>query len=60
MLARSRRRAVAPTIARTRLTEPLLADKAMERKLLEDTPRGPPMEPEEVATAALFLVMPRP
>jgi NAD(P)-dependent dehydrogenase (short-subunit alcohol dehydrogenase family) len=32
--------AVAPTFARTRLTEPLLADKDMERRLLDHTPMG--------------------
>jgi NAD(P)-dependent dehydrogenase (short-subunit alcohol dehydrogenase family) len=47
--------AVAPTFARTRLTEPLLADKAMEQKLLEHTPMGRLVEPEEVAAAVLFL-----
>jgi NAD(P)-dependent dehydrogenase (short-subunit alcohol dehydrogenase family) len=47
--------AVAPTFARTRLTEPLLADKAMERRLLAHTPMGRLVEPEEVAAAALFL-----
>jgi NAD(P)-dependent dehydrogenase (short-subunit alcohol dehydrogenase family) len=47
--------AVAPTFARTRLTEPLLADKAMEQRLLEHTPMGRLVEPEEVAAAVLFL-----
>jgi NAD(P)-dependent dehydrogenase (short-subunit alcohol dehydrogenase family) len=47
--------AVAPTFARTRLTEPLLADKAMEQRLLEHTPMGRLVEPEEVAAAILFL-----
>ena len=47
--------AVAPTFARTRLTEPLLADKAMEAKLLRDTPMGRFAEAEEVAAAILFL-----
>jgi NAD(P)-dependent dehydrogenase (short-subunit alcohol dehydrogenase family) len=45
--------AVAPTFARTRLTEPLLADKDMERRLLEHTPLGRLVEPEEVAAAIL-------
>lgn len=47
--------AVAPTFARTRLTEPLMADKEMERRLLRDTPMGRFVEPEEVAAAILFL-----
>jgi NAD(P)-dependent dehydrogenase (short-subunit alcohol dehydrogenase family) len=47
--------AVAPTFARTRLIEPLLADKAMERELLDRTPMGRMVEPEEVAAAILFL-----
>jgi NAD(P)-dependent dehydrogenase (short-subunit alcohol dehydrogenase family) len=47
--------AVAPTFARTRLTEPLLADKAMEQRLLDHTPMGRLVEPEEVAAAVLFL-----
>jgi gluconate 5-dehydrogenase/2-deoxy-D-gluconate 3-dehydrogenase len=47
--------AVAPTFARTRLTEPLLADKAMEQRLLADTPMGRFAEAEDVAAAILFL-----
>lgn len=47
--------AVAPTFARTRLTEPLLADKEMERMLLRETPLGRFVEPDEVAAAILFL-----
>jgi gluconate 5-dehydrogenase/2-deoxy-D-gluconate 3-dehydrogenase len=47
--------AVAPTFARTRLTEPLLADQAMAAKLLRDTPMGRFAEAEEVAAAILFL-----
>ena len=47
--------AVAPTFARTRLTEALLADPEIERRLLEDTPMGRFVEPEEVAAAILFL-----
>jgi gluconate 5-dehydrogenase/2-deoxy-D-gluconate 3-dehydrogenase len=47
--------AVAPTFARTRLTEPLLADDAMARRLIADTPMGRFAEPEEVAAAILFL-----
>lgn len=47
--------AVAPTFARTKLTEPLLADAAMTEQLIEATPMGRFAEPEEVAAAILFL-----
>jgi NAD(P)-dependent dehydrogenase (short-subunit alcohol dehydrogenase family) len=47
--------AVAPTFARTRLTEPLFADAEMEQRLLRDTPMGRFVLPEEVASAILFL-----
>jgi NAD(P)-dependent dehydrogenase (short-subunit alcohol dehydrogenase family) len=47
--------AVAPTFARTRLTEPLLADETMAARLMQDTPMGRFALPEEVAAAALFL-----
>ena len=47
--------AVAPTFARTRLTEPLLADAEMAQTLLRETPMGRFVEPEEVAAAILFL-----
>jgi NAD(P)-dependent dehydrogenase (short-subunit alcohol dehydrogenase family) len=47
--------AVAPTFVRTRLTEALLAEPAMERRLLDDTPLGRLATPEEVAAAILFL-----
>jgi NAD(P)-dependent dehydrogenase (short-subunit alcohol dehydrogenase family) len=47
--------AVAPTFARTRLTEALLADAALAERLLADTPMGRFAEPEEVAAAILFL-----
>jgi NAD(P)-dependent dehydrogenase (short-subunit alcohol dehydrogenase family) len=47
--------AVAPTFARTRLTEALFADRAIEAKLLEDTPMGRFVTPEEVAAAILYL-----
>jgi NAD(P)-dependent dehydrogenase (short-subunit alcohol dehydrogenase family) len=47
--------AVAPTFARTRLTEPLMADEAMAARLMQDTPMGRFVEPEEVAAAILFL-----
>lgn len=47
--------AVAPTFAKTRLTEPLLADSEMERRLLRDTPMRRFVLAEEVAAAILFL-----
>jgi NAD(P)-dependent dehydrogenase (short-subunit alcohol dehydrogenase family) len=47
--------AVAPTFARTRLTEPLLGDPEMIERLLRETPMGRFVEPEEVAAAILFL-----
>jgi gluconate 5-dehydrogenase/2-deoxy-D-gluconate 3-dehydrogenase len=47
--------AVAPTFARTELTSALLADNAMVKDLLEATPLGRFVEPEEVATAIAFL-----
>ena len=47
--------AVAPTFARTRLTEPLLGEPAMVERLLAETPIGRFVEPEEVAAAILFL-----
>jgi NAD(P)-dependent dehydrogenase (short-subunit alcohol dehydrogenase family) len=47
--------AVAPTFARTRLTEPLLADQAMAQRLLADTPMGRFAEAADVAAAILFL-----
>jgi NAD(P)-dependent dehydrogenase (short-subunit alcohol dehydrogenase family) len=47
--------AVAPTFARTRLIEPLLADAEMTARLLADTPMGRFAEAEEVAAAILFL-----
>ena len=47
--------AVAPTWARTRLTEALLADEDMAQHLLDDTPLGRFVEPEEVAAGILFL-----
>jgi NAD(P)-dependent dehydrogenase (short-subunit alcohol dehydrogenase family) len=47
--------AVAPTFARTRLTEPLLADQALAQRLVADTPMGRFAEAEEVAAAILFL-----
>ena len=47
--------AVAPTFARTRLTEALLEDKGLEERLLRGTPMGRFVEPEEVAATVLFL-----
>jgi NAD(P)-dependent dehydrogenase (short-subunit alcohol dehydrogenase family) len=47
--------AVAPTFARTRLIDPLLADEALTRRLIADTPMRRFAEPEEVAAAILFL-----
>ena len=47
--------AVAPTFARTTLTAPLMSDNAMVERLLEDTPMGRFVEPEEVASAIAFL-----
>ena len=52
---RVRVNAVAPTFARTRLTEPLLADQGLAERLIADTPMGRFAEPEEVAAAILFL-----
>ena len=47
--------AVAPTFARTNLTAPLMSDNAMVERLLEATPMGRFVEPEEVASAIAFL-----
>ena len=47
--------AVAPTFARTQLTSTLLADNNMVRQILEATPMGRFVEPEEVAAAIAFL-----
>ena len=47
--------AVAPTFARTPLTEKLLAEPGMERRIIENTPLGRLVEPAEVAAAVLFL-----
>lgn len=46
---------VAPTFARTRLTERLLEDGDMEQAILDNTPMGRLVEPEEVAAAIAFL-----
>ncbi|MEM8949002.1 MAG: SDR family oxidoreductase [Pseudomonadota bacterium] len=47
--------AVAPTFARTTLTEPLMSDNSMVERLLEHTPMGRFVEPKEVASAIAFL-----
>jgi NAD(P)-dependent dehydrogenase (short-subunit alcohol dehydrogenase family) len=47
--------AVAPAFVRTPLTEKLLSDPAMEQAILNATPLGRLVEPEEVAHAVLFL-----
>jgi NAD(P)-dependent dehydrogenase (short-subunit alcohol dehydrogenase family) len=47
--------AVAPTFAHTALTEKLLADPDLERRLLDATPMGRFVEPAEVAQAIWFL-----
>jgi NAD(P)-dependent dehydrogenase (short-subunit alcohol dehydrogenase family) len=47
--------AVAPAFTRTALVEPLLADAEMTRKIIDATPLGRLVEPEEVASAVLFL-----
>ncbi|MGI9498481.1 MAG: SDR family NAD(P)-dependent oxidoreductase, partial [Geminicoccaceae bacterium] len=47
--------AVAPTFARTAMTGPLMSDNAMVERLLEATPMGRFVEPEEVASAIAFL-----
>jgi NAD(P)-dependent dehydrogenase (short-subunit alcohol dehydrogenase family) len=47
--------AVAPGFVRTRLTEALLSDSAMEKSILELTPLGRLVTPEEVADSIVFL-----
>jgi NAD(P)-dependent dehydrogenase (short-subunit alcohol dehydrogenase family) len=47
--------AVAPAFVRTALVEPLMADPAMSRAILDATPLGRLVEPEEVAAAIVFL-----
>ena len=47
--------AVAPTFARTALTERLLSDKDLEERIVSMTPLGRLVAPEEVAHAILFL-----
>ena len=48
--------AVAPAFTRTALVEPLLADSAMAQAILDATPLGRLVEPEEVAAAIVFLM----
>jgi NAD(P)-dependent dehydrogenase (short-subunit alcohol dehydrogenase family) len=55
---RIRVNAVAPTFARTALTEKLLADTDMEQAICALTPMGRLVEPMEVATAIAFLASP--
>lgn len=47
--------AVAPAFVKTALVEPLMADPAMRQAILDATPLGRLVEPEEVAAAILFL-----
>ena len=47
--------AVAPTFARTSLTTQLLSDQAMAKTIIDNTPLGRLVEPEEVAAAIAFL-----
>lgn len=47
--------AVAPAFVRTRLVEPLLAEPQMAQAILDATPLGRLVEPEEVAAAIVFL-----
>ena len=47
--------AVAPAFVRTALVESLLADAALKRAILDATPLGRLIEPEEIAAAVVFL-----
>ncbi len=47
--------AVAPTFARTALTTQLLGDREMAKTIIDNTPLGRLVEPEEVAAAIAFL-----
>jgi NAD(P)-dependent dehydrogenase (short-subunit alcohol dehydrogenase family) len=47
--------AVAPAFTRTALVEPLMADAAIKRAIIDATPLGRLVEPEEVASAVVFL-----
>jgi NAD(P)-dependent dehydrogenase (short-subunit alcohol dehydrogenase family) len=46
---------VAPAFVRTALVESLLADAALKRAILDATPLGRLIEPEEIAAAVVFL-----
>jgi Tropinone reductase 1 len=50
--------AVHPWYIRTRLAEPVLADEARRRRILDSTPLGRIGEPEDVARVVAFLAMP--
>lgn len=50
--------AVHPWYIRTRLAEPVLADEAKRKRILESTPLGRIGEPEDVARVVAFLAMP--
>jgi NAD(P)-dependent dehydrogenase (short-subunit alcohol dehydrogenase family) len=47
--------AVAPAFTRTALVEPLLSDSDMAKNIIDATPLGRLVEPDEVASAILFL-----
>jgi NAD(P)-dependent dehydrogenase (short-subunit alcohol dehydrogenase family) len=47
--------AVAPTFAKTDLTQKLLADEEMEKAITGLTPMGRLAEPQEVADAIVYL-----
>jgi NAD(P)-dependent dehydrogenase (short-subunit alcohol dehydrogenase family) len=47
--------AVAPAFVNTALVQPLMADPAMRQAILDATPLGRLVEPEEVAAAIVFL-----
>lgn len=47
--------AVAPAFVRTALVEPLMADPAMRQAIIDATPLGRLVEPEEVAACIVFL-----
>jgi gluconate 5-dehydrogenase/2-deoxy-D-gluconate 3-dehydrogenase len=47
--------AVAPAFVRTALVEPLMADPRLKQAIIEATPLGRLVEPEEVAAAIVFL-----
>jgi NAD(P)-dependent dehydrogenase (short-subunit alcohol dehydrogenase family) len=53
--SRIRVNAVAPAFVRTALVEPLMADPTMRQAIIDATPLGRLIEPEEVAAAIVFL-----